>query len=263
MSSIVFEGNTYTFGATVSANPGTGTTSYVFGGLSSGWTYGFIIWAFNGVGPSSIVGPISKITLSELPSESRLAINAFAWNYQHLPEFDTFARTNGGNTYNLFASSENFGDTTAWIWPSTSGYSRIAGFTAPDGSTTAWNIISPNDGLPKSFTQTVFVDPGNTLIMSFYIDLSNTTKPDKIRRPTSIWEQIDSTTGNVLGSTADLLITIPPGTTGWWRVNYRTYHNSLDRRFTSSAMRLFAYVGSDGGPLNTIIWHPQLEISTG
>jgi hypothetical protein len=66
MSSIYFDGNTYTFGATISANIGTGTTSYVFGGLTSGFSFGFIIRAFNGFGFSNLIGPIIRATPLEI-----------------------------------------------------------------------------------------------------------------------------------------------------------------------------------------------------
>lgn len=109
MSSILFEGNTYTFGATVSANPGTGTTSYVFGGLNSGSTYGFIVFSFNDLGYSSIVGPVVKTTIFEMP-EVRSDINVFSFSYVGLPEtiYNYYEAVELNRTDNLLTPSENW-----------------------------------------------------------------------------------------------------------------------------------------------------------
>jgi|688.fasta_scaffold25499_10 hypothetical protein len=83
MSSIYFDGNTYTFGATVSANIGTGTTSYVFGGLTSGFSFGFIIRSFNSFGFSNLVGPILRSTPLEIASfdVNQFGEDAFVLNW--------------------------------------------------------------------------------------------------------------------------------------------------------------------------------------
>jgi titin len=77
--SIFFSGNTYNFGATVAAKIGTGTTSYVFSGLSSGSAYGFIIWAFNSFGSSPIVGPTIFLT-NEIPTPEDFSVSQFGEN---------------------------------------------------------------------------------------------------------------------------------------------------------------------------------------
>lgn len=139
MSSIIFEGNTYTFGATVWANPGTGNTSFVFTTLSPGSTYGFIIWAFNNFGNSSIVGPVTKVTL---PTEQREEIVIYSWVY---PGADIgtpylFRDYLVENSTNLISPSQASpkGVTGPFGPVYTTGLWTIRqGFTAPDGSTTA------------------------------------------------------------------------------------------------------------------------------
>jgi hypothetical protein len=141
MSSIIFDGNTYTFGATVSANPGTGTTSYVFTSLTPGSTYGFIIWAFNGFGSSPITGPVTKVTLTD---EFREEIVILSWGYPGVDftlnewEYDYAVK----NPENLISPSQPTLDgSTSYInqmGPRTVGGLIITpGFTAPDGSTSA------------------------------------------------------------------------------------------------------------------------------
>jgi hypothetical protein len=261
MSFIIFDGNTYTFGATVSANPGTGTTSYVFGGLSSGATFGFILRAFNGFGFSNFVGPTISKTLQQI-LETRDAINAFSWSYQHSPSFNIQAYVNDGNTYNFFAASENLGNTLYWRWATTlSGSTVTSGITAPDGSTTAWDLYLPPNASSKSLSQTVFFEFGNTYIVSFYLNLSTSLGISLIRRPVGgagTWEQIDAQTGLTLGSLSDTFITIPPGATSWTRFNFRRYHNSL----TSNATLAVLNFGGTGVTLSIDFWGPQLEIQS-
>ena len=262
MSSIIFEGNTYTFGATVSANPGTGTTSYVFGGLSSGWTYGFILWAFNGFGPSSIVGPSIRTTLSASVPETRNAINAFTWEYQNKPVYDRNAYTNGGNTYNLFTSSADLSNTYAWTW--TNGTSVTTGITAPDGSTTAWNLFAVFGPNSRLFRQNTYYDFGNTYIVSYYMDVTNSVFKNgatiTLQRPTDTfgqWIQIDANSGDVVPVTPDQFgnapIVLPAGASGWTRFNFRRYHTS----FTRESVLNVLWMG--GGSAGYIVWGLQLE----
>lgn len=260
MSSIVFEGNTYTFGATVSANPGTGTTSYVFGGLNAGQTYGFIIWAFNGFGQSTIVGPITKTTSSELPPESRSLISSFAWSYQYQPSYD-IAYTSSGSTLNYFASSADLSTSSPWSWPTISGYSRTTGYTAPDGTTTAWDIYTTGNASRKDFSQSTFGEIGATFILSYYLDLSNSVLGGLLQRPvhgSNQWIQIDSATGGVIPVTPDgfgnARVVIPVGATGWTRFTYRWYNNT-----DSAQMNLSVFWYGGGPTLSTRIWGPQLE----
>lgn len=260
MSSIVFEGNTYTFGATVSANIGTGTTSYVFGGLNSGQSYGFIIWAFNNFGPSSIVGPTIKITSSEITPELRSEISSFAWSYQYQPGYDTLY-TSSGSTLNYFPSSADL-SSSSWRWSTFPGATRTTGYTAPDGSTTAWDFYVPGNNSSKGINITTFGEIGSTFIVSYYLDLSNMTlptSPGTWQRPThsgNQWIQIDSITGIPYGitSSGNAGITIPVGATGWTRFTYRWYNN------TSSSQIELSMLWFGGGPtLNARIWGPQLE----
>jgi hypothetical protein len=175
MSTIVFEGNTYTFGATVSANPGTGTTSYVFGGLNSGQTYGFIIWAFNGFGSSSIVGPATQITLSQIPEEQRPAVNLFSWQFPYTPLSGINSYYSGNDT-NLMLATDDLSNTTFWSYglPG-AGASMIGGQTDPFGGTSAflWTSFTTGGGTIVSTSgggnPTVGL-PGNTYILSFWID---------------------------------------------------------------------------------------------
>ena len=261
MSTIIFQGNTYTFGATVSANPGIGTTSYVFGGLGVGSTYGFIIWAFNSGGTSSIDGPATIITLSEVPPELRSEISSFAWSYQYKPGYD-ITYTSSGTTYNYLASSADMSTSSPWKWPTTAGYTRTTGYTAPDGSTTAWDFYSNANNSSKYIAIDTFGEIGATFILSYYVDLTNTyTALGNWQRPGhngNQWTQIDSETGAVYSVTPDAWgnakVVVPVGATGWTRFTYRWYNN------TSSAQMNLAMLWYGGGPtLSARIWGPQLE----
>ena len=263
MSTIIFQGNTYTFGATVSANPGTGTTSYVFGGLEVGSTYGFIIWAFNSGGTSTIAGPATIVTLSELPPELRSEISSFAWSYQYMPSYD-IVYTSSGSTLNYFASSADMGPSSPWGWSTFPGATRTTGYTAPDGSTTAWDFYIPATANGKGINVTTFAEIGSTFIVSYYLDLSNMTwltSPSVLLAPShsgNRWIQIDSTTGEVVPLTPNgdgsRNIQLPVGATGWTRFTYRWYNN------TSSAQVPLALISYGGGPtMNIRLWGPQLE----
>lgn len=161
MSSIIFEGNTYTFGATVSANPGTGTTNYVFGGLSSGSTYGFIIWAFNSGGTSSIAGPVNLSTLSIAPAELRDSINSYMWSWPVSMNWG-FDYTTGSDT-NLFYSSEDLG--TAY-WGYADHVRTPSGITLPNGYTSGKIITDPSGY--QLIEQAHRLPVGSTFIVSWY-----------------------------------------------------------------------------------------------
>lgn len=265
MSSIVFEGNTYTFGATVSANSGTGTTSYVFGGLSSGWTYGFIIWAFNGVGPSSIVGPVTRITFSD---EFRESINIFSFGYQGLPIYwDVYPTWTTRNTENLISPSEGILTDT--------NDSRIkieTGFSGPFGGTGAMRLTTNIQfQAPKYATsaRTTFipVNPGQTYYLSYWtnVDFNRNTYvglTDRLgvtlgnfngQSPYLI-QQIEPTVGgtanNVLG------IVYPGGITGWKKFSFRIIPGP-------TANNLFLtfpwYAGSTVGGVTMFFWGLQFD----
>lgn len=166
MSTIVFEGNTYTFGATVSANPGTGTTSYVFGGLNAGQTYGFIIWAFNGFGNSNIVGPANITTLPQLLPESREMVSAFAYSWGLTDSFPVL-RYSTGSTLNMFYDSETISST----WWGVGGATRTpSGVTLPNGRNNG--IILTNPIGAATFNQFPQLLGGNTYVYSFYLNES-------------------------------------------------------------------------------------------
>ena len=265
MSSIYFDGNTYTFGATVSANPGTGTTSYVFGGLSSGGTYGFIIWAFNGFGNSNIVGPVTKITLSEIPEEIRPMIGAGGWNWSN-DALEAYTTYYSEDPINLLSASMDLNDTRIWGTPT---YTSIStGHTAPDGSTTAWALYKAS-GTP-SFTRNVYVtlpDSGGTYIFSAYIDvtrgLSTGIRFGFSRDTSSRWP-----TGNPVGFTmAQILpvtgpfqystfrnISFPTSATGWQRAAVE-----ITVPVTPDTIRLVPFYDLFSSGSTIYIWGMQFE----
>ena len=199
MSSIVFEGNTYTFGATVSANPGTGTVNYSLSGLASGSTYGFIVWAYNGLGPSSIVGPISALTKINL--DDREPIVMFMWQY---PGVDipieltyNYITRNATNYISPSQASPN-GITTSWgtivqfgnvgTTLDVAPWIVKTGLTAPDGSTTSMELKEKGGCGSGTFQYTIGTieyespsysrpyiyssEPGSTLYLSFWQNTS-------------------------------------------------------------------------------------------
>jgi hypothetical protein len=166
MSSVFFEGNTYTFGATVSSNPGTGTTSYVFGGLSSGSTFGFILRAFNNFGFSNFVGPVVKMTESFL-EESREMIGAFHYSWN--TDADTFPVLNysSGSTLNLFFDSENM----SVDWWGSAGLTRTpAGITLPNGRNNGIIFTTPSDFNFYNIGQAPNLEGGATYVYSWYMN---------------------------------------------------------------------------------------------
>ena len=246
MSSIIFEGNTYVFGATVSANAGTGTTNYIFGGLNNGSTYGFIVWAFNGIGPSSIVGPVTKVTLSEI-LEERLPFTAFAWawrggilgGYQWDVMYSAYGVTSGsdsGNTANYYLSTEDLGNTS---WFSTA-YTKptwlnvISGITDPFGGTGAFIFnATPASSQTLNLRQSLGgMPPGVTYVMSFYINLDGTTSGWSV---SNSWfaafsgtrgismQQILPEGATAASPTIAPNVIFPTGKTGWQRFAWRLY----------------------------------------
>jgi len=221
MSSIVFDGNTYTFGATVSANPGTGTTSYVFGGLSSGWTYGFIIWAFNGFGNSNIVGP-SLISTSQSFIESRSPIISYLYNWENYMYSPTEYRFESGNTTNYLISTSNLSNTKFYTFTlSPSGFVTTnveGGIEDPFGTTNGFRVgftcSHPTNTSTIVFNSTIVEVPvGSTYTFSLYHNVS--CGYTNLR-----W----SLSGNITNSnqilpteTSSLLFSYPSGLSGWVR----------------------------------------------
>lgn len=205
----------------------------------------------------------SRIKAQVIPSplpESRSLISSFAWSYQYQPTYD-IAYTSSGSTLNYFASSADLSTSSPWSWPTTSGYSRTTGYTAPDGTTTAWDIYTTGNASRKDFSQSTFGEIGATFILSYYLDLSNSVLGGLLQRPvhgSNQWIQIDSTTGDVIPVTPDgfgnARVAIPVGATGWTRFTYRWYNNT-----DSAQMNLSVFWYGGGPTLSTRIWGPQLE----
>lgn len=282
MSSVFFNGNTYTFGATVSANPGTGTTSYIFGGLSSGETYGFILRAFNGFGFSNFVGPVTKVTLSEIPEEQRTIIAAFEWDspYEIITPYTKYIDPTPINNTNLLISSTNLTPTQAGgTWWNTDGNSPVTppmsittGHTAPDGSTTAWAFqSSSNTGW--SVARTVYLEKGFTYYLSFYYDHSR-GNTGNISYPAMYWDGTDivgiqSVSRQqilpVIGPMTTSSQTASPGTsTGWTRYAFQFYtlYGEATRLNIGGLFNIPS--GNALGVSNGIryYWGPQLEKAT-
>jgi hypothetical protein len=285
MSSVFFDGNTYTFGATVSANPGTGTTSYVFGGLSSGATFGFILRAFNGFGFSNFVGPVTKITLSEIPEEERTIIAALEWNtpYYAISTYNKYVDPIEINNTNLFISSTNLTPITAGgTWWTTDGnipvtppMSITTGHTAPDGSTTAWAIQS-SAVTGWSISKSMNLEKGFTYYLSFYYDHSrgttgNLSYPNMYLQPTSVTPGIEFVPKQQILPVVGIMTTsssepaLPGTSTGWTRYAFQ-FNSSffdLDRSLVFSG--LFAVPSGNSRGVSTCIryyWGPQLEKAT-
>lgn len=268
MSSIIFEGNTYTFGATVSANPGTGTTSYVFGGLNSGQTYGFIIWAFNSGGTSSIVGPITKVTLSEIPEEQRAAVNLFSWQFPYTPLEGQFAYYSGNDT-NLLYASDDLSNSTFWAYgQGNAGASMIGGQTGPFGELNAflWTSYTIGGGTivkTANDARPTVGQPGSTYILSYWLDASRgiTNVPGygaaqpTVYMPTlaqfTALTQILPYTG-----TAGQAMQYAPGASGWVRYAWTFVppNGYLDISLLSGS-------AGSGSQRRVYIYGPQLELA--
>jgi len=247
MSSIIFEGNTYTFGATVSANPGTGTTSYVFGGLNSGATYDFIIWAFNGFGNSNIIGPVTKVTLSEIPEEQRDEFVAFTWTwltndvgpYNYNAVYSTYGITTGsdsGTTSNYYVSSQDVGNTNwfATTYTKPSWLSVTSGLSDPLGGTNGqqFTVYSPSSQTLTLQQYLGGIPAGITYIMSFYVRTDGVTGTWNV---SNSWIGGFSTSKGItmqqilpIGATAASgsiapNIIWPTGPSGWYRFAWRLY----------------------------------------
>ena len=250
MSSIIFEGNTYTFGATVSANPGTGTTSYVFGGLSSGWTYGFIIWAFNGFGSSSIVGPTIKSTISSL-AEQREPFGALAWVWDPISAVYTSLRYDTGSEINMFYDSDTLGS-EFWGF---AGYTRTPYHELLPTGTTGWNVQSNHEY--QFLQQYPTLESGNSYMISWYQHTSSTPGMrfqiygveqgggDSVPKQQKLPQVGLANTGSIslLGPTG--------GQSGWIRYAVEVYITGPTRTFVTP------FRTSGGGTY--IIGAPQLE----
>jgi len=183
MSSVFFEGNTYTFGATVSANPGTGTTSYVFGGLSSATNFGFILRAFNGFDFSNFAGPISIFTLSD---EIREPILIFSYGYigDVLTEnsYPNFSQQNSLNFISPSQASQStkIPFTNQFDTTTTGTVTQTKGILDPFGGTNGvkFNIIAGSTGAYTPFNvnkdnQRINITQGITYIFSVWHDITN------------------------------------------------------------------------------------------
>jgi hypothetical protein len=271
MSFIFFDGNTYTFGATVSANLGTGTTSYVFGGLSSGATFGFILRAFNGFGFSNFVGPVLSKTLQQI-LEVRDEIPALAWNYPYM-EQGALVIIESGSTVNQIVSSEDLGNT--YVWTNVSSMGLIRGITAPDGSTTAFGLSGnnyfTNEHQGRLYPETdnqnlISMESGNTYIYSIWHNLSG-TKLDAFRifdlatpSPFATIKQILPIEGPEQ-TTNRYLWTHPSGPTaptGWVRYAATIKPN----HGPTGTVLLYAFYFAEinlSPTLPTYVWGPQFE----
>jgi hypothetical protein len=165
MSSIIFEGNTYTFGATVSANPGTGTTSFIFGGLNFGQTYGFILRSFNNFGFSNFAGPIVKLTES-IFEESREMIGAFAYSWGLTSAYPSIYY-DSGSTLNMMLDSETMSST----WWGQPGLTRTpSGVTLPNGRNNGIIFTTPSGFNYYDIAQLPILQGGQTYVYSFYLN---------------------------------------------------------------------------------------------
>jgi hypothetical protein len=262
MSSVFFEGNTYTFGATVSANPGTGTTSYVFGGLSSGSTFGFILRAFNGFGFSNFIGPAISKTLQQI-LESRDPINLFSWSFPYLPisSANTYL---SGNTVNIFVSSDDLTKTQFWSWGGgAAGSTLVYGINDPFGGTSAfmWRSISSGGGVGIGPTEptnnTIVPQTGVTYIMSFWLDSSrgSTVGMQPSLRYSGTPTGIALTQILPYVGTAGQAMQYAPGASGW--VRYAWLFNPTQ----SSSLTIKLIGGSRGAGTfaELYMYGPQLE----
>jgi hypothetical protein len=301
MSSIIFEGNTYTFGATVSANSGTGTTSYIFTSLTPGSTYGFIIWAFNGFGSSSITGPVTKITLSD---ETRPVIYIFSeyWPSTYVTggseiiysNYSTESLTNllmpsqapikliydtiwdQVNNSSLFVSkgiTSPIGDTTAslqWLKPFTTGVSFPQTLTGSDTKGYAKTRIGVTSGSTYTFSFYLNYDLGSApLILGNCAGWTNSNHIKMDWRgatsPTAFFGTSIATTQILPVSTNNSGLSLGVGLTSWQRLAYNLYFPP------GISYALGYFLLSDSSASSQIkatghtfaIWGLQLEIGTG
>ena len=283
MSTIVFEGNTYTFGATVSANSGTGNTSFVFTTLSPGSTYGFIIWAFNTFGPSTIVGPITRVTF---PSESREEIVVLSWGYPGLDlssnviVFDYLTR-NPTNLINPSQASPNgvtgpFGP--SYISTTAPTIIITQGYTAPDGSLTSSELLDRGTTLGQSiehYFESIEVETGQKTLLPT-TGITGTTYYFSFWQNTSLG-RTSGVSVNTRGRRADLVTEIfnsrqiyptagsisqfpsviyPTGSCGWVRFVFESVAPGIS--YPNVSVRLGFNRGSSGND-RYYIWGTQYE----
>jgi hypothetical protein len=269
MSSIIFDGNTYTFGATVSANPGTGTTSYVFGGLSSGATFGFILRAFNGFGFSDFVGPVIQ-KLSETIEETRDLIASMAWTWPYYGQYSgEYVYQNGDpNSINLLPETNDLRTGTVEnrrYYAVNGGNAAVSvetGFTAPDGTTTAWEMVA-QPSVSYMINLTVGLEPGYTYYVSYYHDLGRGPGTTGMFAPQIFYpnptrtvqcRQILPVVGS-FGSGQKALYPTGTGFTSWTRFAYEFYRNPS---VTGNNYMSLTILGPDAGKTG-YFWGPQLE----
>jgi hypothetical protein len=236
MSSIIFEGNTYTFGATVSANLGTGTTSYVFGGLSSGSTFGFILRAFNNFGFSNFVGPAISKTLQQI-LEVRDSINAFSWSWpQEASMYWGYDYTTGSDV-NLFYDSSNL-SATYWGF---AGFTRTAYPELMPTGNTGWLVQSSGGYAFLIQNPAPTLELGNTYIVSWYQHTGSSSGLLYSMYGTEIGagdqlsiQQLLPQVGSVISGSVGISLLGPTGgQTGWIRYAVQFYvTGSKSRAFT-------------------------------
>lgn len=183
MSNVIFEGNTYVFGATVSAILGTGTTNYIFTGLVPNTNYGFIIWAFNSGGTSGIVGPVTIFTLSE---EQREPVLVFSYGYiGDVLTVNNYPNFSQQNSLNLISPSQASPSTKTPLFSqfdttTTGNITQTKGILDPFGGTNAvkFNIIPGTTGTFVSSNvikdnSRIPITAGITYIFSVWHDITN------------------------------------------------------------------------------------------
>lgn len=246
---IIYNQFEYILGATVGPAGGTGATMFAtISGLSGNTRYEFILLTYNAIG-STIIGPIGVTTMYGEPRES---INAWGG----LP-YGLFyggpSSYESGNTVNYVVSSTDF---THPVWGGST--SKTSGYTAPDGSTTAFKIDNPY------LLQNLYIPLGHTYIYSYYMNVtqSNTAtlrvdayyidggKRLKFRQllPT------EQPTASVMP-----YISIPnDGITGWRRFAFEFYTTEYPLLNNQHLYFTFIYYDNPSGK-SIYYWGPQVE----
>ena len=299
MSSVFFNGNTYIFGATVSANPGTGTTSYVFGGLNSGATYGFILRSFNSFGFSNFVGPsIGKTITSILEERDEFVALAWTWlgndvgPYQWDVMYSTYGITTGsdsGTTANYYVSSQDVGNTNwfAFNYVKPTWLTVTSGLTDPLGGTGAqqFTVYSPSSQTLNLRQYIGGLPAGITYVMSFYVRTDGVTGTWSVANewrggfssPIGVsMQQILPVGATAASSSVSPNIIWPSGPTGWYRFAWRVYAQPVTAgivygtnavslpgvTWESIVSTIMSRTFSAGVTASAYIFGPQFEVET-
>lgn len=168
---IYIQGNTYTLGATVGRIPGIcGSTTYFFGGLSSGQTYSFVVVAYNFNGFSGFAGPVSAFTIPG--AEQRPLIYMFGWSWPHAPSSFSSPLWNSTTENNLLPNSQGITNNQfGWAGQGLCGID--AGISDPFGGTGAFSLRSSrNNGDYCAWRCDMYnLEPGNTYTFSFWMNI--------------------------------------------------------------------------------------------